>query len=283
MVYPNPPPTTETFVQELHVDPSQDKHTIVKNSWQWHTLERTLVLENRVPTCGGPEVLDSRRRSRMKGNLRRRPQKVIRGEEGIRRKRLRLKIQQRIEEDEEEAEQEGKYRQIPKADQKRTGEAKKRWEEIGITLRVLQASISLTVSWSWEEKRRKELEELRRRDRNTMWCDVRCWSHWRSWEEKKTREEIRRTQRDVDALFCKLQKADEKKVTNLRPVANEHRKAGNSHLPGFFFQFCDVATGNYLFTRRFHLQGFFFPQFCDVATRWESLTRRFSQISNDNF
>jgi hypothetical protein len=116
-----------------------------------------------------------------------------------------------------------------------------------------------------------------------MWCDVRCWSHWRSWEEKKTREEIRRTQRDVDALFCKLQKADEKKVTNLRPVANEHRKAGNSHLPGFFFQFCDVATGNYLFTRRFHLQGFFFPQFCDVATRWESLTRRFSQISNDNF
>jgi hypothetical protein len=62
----------------------------------------------------------------MKGNLRRRPQKVIRGEEGIRRKRLRLKIQQRIEEDEEEAEQERKYRQIPKADQKRTGEAKKR-------------------------------------------------------------------------------------------------------------------------------------------------------------
>lgn len=62
----------------------------------------------------------------MKGNLRRRPQKVIRGEEGIRRKRLRLKIQQRIEEDEEEAEQEGKHRQIPKADQKRTGEAKKR-------------------------------------------------------------------------------------------------------------------------------------------------------------
>jgi hypothetical protein len=52
----------------------------------------------------------------MTGNLRRRPQKVIRGEEGIRRKRLRLKIQQRIEEDEEEAEQERKYRQIPKAD-----------------------------------------------------------------------------------------------------------------------------------------------------------------------
>ncbi len=117
---------TETFVQELHVDPSQDKHTIVKNSWQWHTLEGTLILENRVPTCGGSAVLDSRRRSRMKGNLRRRPQKVIRGEEGIRRKRLRLKIQQRIEEDEEEAEQERKYRQIPKADQKRTGEAKKR-------------------------------------------------------------------------------------------------------------------------------------------------------------
>jgi hypothetical protein len=54
----------------------------------------------------------------MKGNLRRRPQKVIRGEEGISRKRLRLKIQQRIEEDEEEAEQERKYRQIPKADEK---------------------------------------------------------------------------------------------------------------------------------------------------------------------
>jgi hypothetical protein len=64
MVYRNPPPTTETFVQEepisllnhvkkennyaklrtssrtetfvqeLHVDPSQDIHTIVKNSWQ---------------------------------------------------------------------------------------------------------------------------------------------------------------------------------------------------------------------------------------------------------
>ncbi len=171
MVYRNPPPTTETFVQEepisllnhvkkennyaklrtssrtetfvqeLHVDPSQDIHTIVKNSWQWHTHERTLVLENRVPTCGGPKVLDSRRRSRMKGNLRRRPQKVISGEEGIRRKRLRLKIQQRIEEDEEEADQERKYRKIPKADQKRTGEAKKRWEEIGITLRVLQTSI----------------------------------------------------------------------------------------------------------------------------------------------
>jgi hypothetical protein len=62
----------------------------------------------------------------MKGNLRRRPQKVIRGEEGIRRKRLRLKIQQRIEEDEEEAEEERKYRQIPKADEKRNGEAKKR-------------------------------------------------------------------------------------------------------------------------------------------------------------
>jgi hypothetical protein len=62
----------------------------------------------------------------MKGNLRRRPQKVISGEEGIRRKRLRLKIQQRIEEDEEEADQERKYRKIPKADQKRTGEAKKR-------------------------------------------------------------------------------------------------------------------------------------------------------------
>jgi hypothetical protein len=45
----------------------------------------------------------------------------------------------------------------------------------------------------------------------------------------------------VDALFCKLE-PDEKKVTNLPPVANEHRKAENSHLPGIFFQFCDVAT-----------------------------------------
>jgi hypothetical protein len=39
----------------------------------------------------------------------------------------------------------------------------------------------------------------------------------------------------VDVLFCKLQKADEKKVTNLPPVANEHRKAENSHLPAFSF------------------------------------------------
>jgi hypothetical protein len=68
-----------------------------------------------------------------------------------------------------------------------------------------------------------------------MWCDLRCWSHWRSWEEKKTREEIRRTQRDVDALFRKLEKADDEKVTNLPRVANEHRNAETSHLPGFCF------------------------------------------------
>ncbi len=79
--------------------------------------------------------------------------------------------------------------------------------------------------------------------------------------EKKTREEIR-TQRDVDALFCKLQKADEKKVTNLRPVANEHRKAENSHLPGFFFQFCDVATLAIIYSQEdFTYQGFFSPNF----------------------
>jgi hypothetical protein len=62
----------------------------------------------------------------------------------------------------------------------------------------------------------------------------------------------------VDALFCKLE-PDEKKVTNLPPVANEHIKAENSHLPGFFFQFCDVATLANYSQEDFTCQGFFFP------------------------
>ncbi len=66
---------------------------------------------------------------------------------------------------------------------------------------------------------------------------------------------------DVDALFCKLEKADEEKVTNLPPVANEDKMAENSHLPGFCFSNCDVGRLANYSEEDFTYQGFFFPNF----------------------